>query len=73
MGLWYNAEGEFVLTLGALKDCKTAKLPMGYDDRYKQSGKSWFSSCSNVEDLTHWYSIEDATELIKKDSDSQNI
>jgi hypothetical protein len=39
---------------------------MGYDPRYKADGRDWYSSCSNKEDLTHWYSIEDANELLKK-------
>ena len=39
---------------------------MGYDERYKQDNKDWFSSCSNITDLTHWYSIENARELLKR-------
>ena len=39
---------------------------MGFDERYKQDGRDWFSSCSNKEDLMHWYSLEDAKELISK-------
>lgn len=66
LGLWYNAQGEFVLTLAEIDNCTTKDLPMGYDERYQQYGKSWFSSCSNVEDLTHWYSIENARALIER-------
>jgi hypothetical protein len=68
-GLWYNSKGEFCFEkgIGSLDDsCKTKSLPMGYDERYRQDGKMWFSSCSNQEDLTHWYSKEDAEELINK-------
>lgn len=36
----------------------------GYDERYHIDGKNWFSSCSNVEDLLHWYSREDAEYLL---------
>lgn len=67
-GLWYNGTGEwcFEKGIGALGDeCKTKTLPMGYDWRYKQNGKDWFSSCSNKEDLLHWYSIEDAALLLE--------
>ena len=37
---------------------------MGYDERYHKDGKNWFSSCSNREDLSHWYSLQDALDLI---------
>lgn len=65
-GLWYNGDGEwcFEQGIGALAECKTKSLPMDYDWRYKQDGRDWFSSCSNKEDLLHWYSIEDAYELV---------
>lgn len=66
-GLWYNGEGKwcFESGIGALGDeCKTKELPMDYDWRYKQDGRDWFSSCSNIEDLLHWYSKEDATKLM---------
>lgn len=66
LGLWYNEKGNFVLTLAEINNCKTKDLPMGFDERYKQNGKDWFSSCSNVEDLTHWYSIDNAKDLIEK-------
>ena len=68
-GLWYNSKGEFCFEkgIGSLGDsCKTKSLPMGYDERYRQNGKMWFSSCSNQEDLTHWYSKQDAEELVNK-------
>ena len=66
-GLWYNGKGEwcFECGIGSLGDeCKTKTLPMGYDWRYKQDGKDWFSSCSNRDDLLHWYSIDDAKRLL---------
>lgn len=66
LGLWYNENGDFVLTLGEIENCKTKELPMGCDPRYKQDGKDWFSSCSNIEDLTHWYSIDNAKDLISR-------
>lgn len=62
-GLWYNSDGEFVL---GVKGCSTESLPMEYDWRYQQGGKSWWSSCSRVEDMTHWYSMEDALSLIER-------
>lgn len=64
-GLWYSANNEMVWGIGKLPNCKTKDLPMGYDERYHKDGKCWFSSCSKKEDLTHWYSLEDALELIK--------
>ena len=39
---------------------------MDYDERYKQGGRDWFSSCSKKEDLMHWYSLEDAEKLLSK-------
>jgi len=67
-GLWYNGEGKWCFEegIGSLVDCKTKDLPMDHDERYKQGGRDWFSSCSNKEDLLHWYSLDDAEELIKK-------
>ena len=62
-GLWYNNKNEYVW---GCKDCKgdAKNFPMGYDERYHIDGKNWFSSCSNKEDLLHWYSKEDAKFLI---------
>lgn len=67
-GLWYDGDGNwcFELGIGSIKGCKTKTLPMDYDERYKQDGRDWFSSCSQKEDLMHWYSLEDAKELISK-------
>ena len=64
-GLWYNTNSKLVWGIGKLPDCKTKYLPMDYDERYHLDGLNWFSSCSNIEDLKHWYSLEDAIELIK--------
>ena len=63
-GLWYDSKGQYCWGIGALSDCKTKDLPMGYDERYQKDGRQWFSSCSNKEDLLHWYSIQDAYNLI---------
>ena len=65
-GLWYNSRGEYCWTIGELKNCKTKDLPMGYDERYKKDGRDWYSSCSRKEDLTHWYSKQDAIDLLNK-------
>lgn len=64
-GLWYNAKGELVWGIGKLEDCETKWLPMAYDARYHEDGRQWYSSCSRREDLTHWYSLEDALNLIE--------
>ena len=37
-----------------------------YDERYRQDGRMWYSSCSKEEDLLHWYSKEDAKTLKEK-------
>ena len=65
-GLWYNSKGNYVWTIGELPDCKTKDLPMDYDERYHKDGKNWYSSCSNKEDLMHWYSLQDANNLKEK-------
>ena len=63
-GLWYDSTGEMVNGVAKL-DCSTKDLPMGYDWRYRQDGRMWWSSCSRREDLTHWYSVEDAEMLLE--------
>ena len=65
-GLWYNGNGNwcFEKGIGSIEGCKTKTLPMDYDERYKQDGRDWFSSCSKKEDLLHWYSLEDAEKLL---------
>ena len=63
-GLWYDSDGNLVWGIGKLPDCKTKDLPMDYDWRYRQDGRNWFSSCSRKEDLIHWYSLQDALDLI---------
>lgn len=65
-GLWYNGNGNwcFEIGIGSIDGCKTKTLPMDYDERYKQDGRDWFSSCSKKEDLLHWYSLEDAEKLL---------
>lgn len=65
-GLWYNMKSELVWTIGELPECKTKDLPMDYDERYHKDGRCWYSSCSNKKDLTHWYSLKDANDLIEK-------
>ena len=63
-GLWYNAHGKLVWGIGNLPNCTTKDLPMDYDERYHKDGRLWFSSCSRREDLAHWYSLQDALDLI---------
>lgn len=65
-GLWYDSNSQWVYDIGSLPNCKTKDLPMDYDERYHKDGRNWNSSCTNIEDLTHWYSLEDAKELISK-------
>ena len=63
-GLWYNAKSEWVWGIGKLPDCQTKDLPMDYDPRYHKDGRDWYSSCSRKEDLMHWYSVNDAENLL---------
>lgn len=64
-GLWYDNNNNYVWGIGKLANCQTKDLPMGYDERYHKDSRNWHSSCSNIEDLSHWYSLEDALELLK--------
>ena len=64
-GLWYDSNNNYVFGIGNVSNCQTKDLPMGYDDRYHTDGRNWFSSCSNKEDLLHWYSFENALALIE--------
>jgi len=63
-GLWYDSHGRWCWGIDALPDCETKNLPMDYDERYRKDGRMWFSSCSNAEDLSHWFSYEDALALM---------
>ena len=65
-GLWYNSHGEYVFGIGETPNCTTKDLPMGHDERYVLDGKKWFSACSRKEDLLHWYSLENALDLIER-------
>lgn len=65
-GLWYNSKGSYVFGIGEIENCESKNMPMGYDERYQQEGKSWYSACTKLEDLTHWYSIENAKDLMSK-------
>lgn len=35
------------------------------DERYRQDGRMWHSSCTRRSDLAHWYSLEAALDLIE--------
>ena len=63
-GLWYDLNNNYAFGIGNVSNCQTKDLPMEYDARYHTDGRNWFSSCSNKEDLLHWYSLENALELI---------
>lgn len=63
-GLWYNTNSNLVWGIGNVPDCETKHLPMGYDERYHKDGKNWYSSCSRAEDLSYWYSLENAQYLV---------
>ena len=68
-GLWYDSRGKWCRDrngIGNIPGCETWKLPMGYDARYKKGGRDWFSSCSRLEDLSHWYSKRDAERLLRR-------
>ena len=64
-GLWYDSDGDLVWTIGQVEHCDTKWLPMDYDERYRQDGRMWHSSCTRRSDLAHWYSLEAALDLIE--------
>ena len=65
-GLWYNSKSKWVWDIGKLPNCETKDLPMGYDERYHKDGRNWYSSCTNTEDLSHWFSLKDALTLMER-------
>ena len=65
-GLWYNSQSQWVWDIGKLPNCETKDLPMGYDERYHKDGRNWYSSCTNPEDLAHWFSLDDALTLMER-------
>lgn len=62
-GMWYNERGEYEPRIFDLTEGVSAHLPMGWHERYGQGGNRWFSGCSDVELLKHWFSIRDIMEL----------
>lgn len=62
-GLWYDENGHYCWDMGTLENSTTKDLPMGYDERYQKDGRNWYSSCSNQEDIKHWFSYDDAKKL----------
>lgn len=62
-GLWYNGHGEYTFDLGKVPNCASRDLDMSLDARYSRHGRKWWSSCSNLGDLTHWFSVENAKHL----------
>lgn len=64
-GLWYDSKGNFVWTIGHIDGCTTKWLPMDYDERYRQDGRMWHSSCTKKSHLAHWYSLDAALDLIE--------
>lgn len=66
LGLWYDANGNYIELVKEIPGCVSAHLPMGYDERYQKDGRSWFSSTSNLEHMPHWFTRENAEHLIQR-------
>lgn len=64
-GMWYDGEGNYSPFIETLSDGKSASLPMGWEARYGQGGRRWFSGCHSVELMRHWFSDQDARELLE--------
>lgn len=65
-GLWYNLNNEYVFVVGELEDCPSKDFYMGYDERYQKDGRNWYSSCSNKQDILHWFTVKNILDLIAK-------
>lgn len=62
-GMWYDKNGNYNPFIERLTDGKSASLPMDYDERYGDGGVRWYSGCSDIETMQHWFSDQDAKEL----------
>lgn len=64
-GMWYREDGTYDPFILRLTEGKSKDLPMGFDPNRFTGGYKWFSSCSNLDDMRHWFSDLDALELFK--------
>lgn len=65
-GMWYDAAGNFNPVITDLTDCKSAHLPMGFNNQHKLNGKDWYSGVPDHEMLKHWFSKMDVKELLER-------
>ena len=63
-GIWRNFDGTWNPIFSKLSDGQCKSLPMEDSDLYRVNGKQWFSSAPSKETLKHWFSKQDAIELI---------
>lgn len=62
-GMWYRLDGTFDPFIKRLTEGKSKNLPMGFDEKFHKENLKWFSGCSNIADMQHWFSDLDAFEL----------
>lgn len=63
-GIWRNFDGTWNPVFSQLSDDQCKNLPMEDSDLYREGDKKWFSSAPSKETLKHWFSEQDAIELI---------
>lgn len=62
-GMWYREDGTYDPFIMKLTEGISKHLPMDYDERYGKGGLRWYSGCSEMGKLKHWFSDRDAQEL----------
>ena len=65
-GMWYDNNGNYKPIIFDLCPNSIAKdFPMDFCLDHKKDGKTWYSSGKSKENMQHWFSKEDAKNLIK--------
>lgn len=64
-GMWYNIKGEPKKQIHKLCPNGVAKdFPMPFNELHKKDGLNWCSAGGSVEQMNHWFSAEDAKNLL---------
>ena len=63
--MWYDNEANFNPTIHTLCPNSIAKdFPMGVCEDHRRDGKKWYSAGKSKENMHHWFSKEDAENLV---------
>lgn len=65
-GMWYNSKGKPKKIIDKLcPNGKAKDLPMPYNELHKKDNKSWSSGGKSIEQMQHWFTNQDALQLVK--------